>query len=132
MLRRRAASPASARSARSASAVASELAVVAVLGFGVPLVRSGALAGPELTLAALAALASFEAFGGVPAAFAGLSGTLASAERLFALLDRKPNVVDPDEPRRLRRASTSSLEGVCLTYPGARRAALDRDRPGNR
>ena len=106
------------------TAVASELTVVAVLIFGVPLVRSGALAGPELTLAALAALASFEAFGGVPAAFAGLFGALASAERLFTLLDRKPNVVDPDEPALLPQCFDLSLEGVCLTYPGARRAAL--------
>ena len=106
------------------TAVASELTVVAVLVFGVPLLRSGALAGPDLTLAALAALASFEAFGGVPAAFAGLSGTLASAERLFALLDRKPNVVDPGEPAPLPQGFDLTLEGVCLTYPGGRRAAL--------
>lgn len=104
--------------------LASELAVVAVLLFGVPLVRSGALPGPDLTLAALAALASFEAFGGVPAAFAGLFGTLASAERLFALLDRKPDVVDPGRPAPLPQRFDLELDNVCLTYPGARRAAL--------
>lgn len=108
------------------AAVAGELAVVAVLIFGVPLARSGALAGPDLTLAALAALASFEAFGGIPAAFSGLFGTLASAERLFALLDRQPNVVDPDEPVQLPQNFDLALDSVCLTYPGARRAALTR------
>ena len=105
--------------------VASELAVVAVLGVGVPPVRSGALAGPELTLAALAALASFEAFGGLPAAFAGFAGSLASAERVFGLLDRKTVVVDPDKPAPLPQRFDLVLEKVCLTYPGAHRAALE-------
>ncbi|WP_294538253.1 thiol reductant ABC exporter subunit CydC [uncultured Rhodoblastus sp.] len=105
--------------------VASELAVVALLGVGVPLVRSGALAGAELTLAALAALASFEAFGGLPAAFAGLAGSLASAERLFGLFDRKTVVVDPDKPALLPRRFDLVLEKVCLSYPGAYRAALE-------
>jgi len=105
--------------------VASELAVVAVLGVGVPLVRSGALVGPELTLAALAALASFEAFGGLPAAFVGFAGSLASAERLFRLLDRKTVVVDPDKPAPLPQRFDLVLEKVCLSYPGAHRAALE-------
>ena len=104
--------------------VAGEFAVVAVLYFGVPLVRSGALAGPDLTLAALAALAVFEAFGGVPTAFAGLFGTLASADRLFGLLDRKPNVVDPDSPIRLPQSFDLELNSVSLIYPDARRPAL--------
>jgi ATP-binding cassette subfamily C protein CydC len=106
------------------TAVASELAVVAVFILGVPLVRSGALAGPDLTLSALAALALFEAFGGIPAAFAGFFGTLASADRLFALLDRKPNVVDPDEPMQLPQKFDLALNSVCLTYPGSPRPAL--------
>jgi ATP-binding cassette subfamily C protein CydC len=101
--------------------VAGELAV----GVGVPLVRSGALAGPELTLAALAALASFEAFGGLPAAFVGFAGSLASAERLFRLLDRKTVVVDPDKPAPLPQRFDLVLEKVCLSYPGAHRAALE-------
>ena len=104
--------------------VAGELVVIAVLCFGVPLVRSGVLAGPDLTLAALAALAIFEAFGGIPAAFAGLFGTLASADRLFALLDRKPNVVDPDNPVPLPQTFDLVLDSVSLTYPDAQRPAL--------
>ena len=104
--------------------VAGEFAVVAVLYFGVPLVRSGALAGPDLTLAALAALTVFEAFGGVPTAFAGLFGTLASADRLFGLFDCKPNVVDPDSPIRLPQSFDLELNSVSLIYPDARRPAL--------
>lgn len=104
--------------------LAGELAAVAVLCFGVPLLRSGALAGPDLTLAALAALAAFEAFGGIPAAFAGLFGTLASADRLFALLDRKPNVVDPERPLPLPPTYDLALDSVSLTYPDAQRPAL--------
>jgi ATP-binding cassette subfamily C protein CydC len=87
-------------------------------------VRSGALAGPDLTLAALAALAAFEAFGGIPAAFAGLFGTLASADRLFALLDHKPNVVDPDNPVPVPQTFDLVLDSITLTYPDARRPAL--------
>jgi ATP-binding cassette subfamily C protein CydC len=104
--------------------VAGEFAAVAVLCFGIPLLRSGGLAGPDLTLAALAALAAFEAFGGIPAAFAGLFGTLASADRLFALLDRKPNVVDPVCPVPLPKTFDLVLDSVSLTYPDAQRAAL--------
>jgi ATP-binding cassette, subfamily C, bacterial CydC len=104
--------------------LAGELATVAVLCFGVPLLRSGALTGPDLTLAALAALAAFEAFGGIPAAFAGLFGTLASADRLFALLDCKPNVVDPDSPVPLPPTFDLVLDSVSLTYPDAQRPAL--------
>jgi len=104
--------------------VAGELAVVAVLCFGVPLVRSSALTGPNLTLAALAALAAFEAFGGISAAFAGLFGTLASADRLFALLDRRPNVIDPDIPVLLPQNFDLVLDSVSFTYPGAQRPAL--------
>ena len=104
--------------------VAGEFAAIAVLGLGVPLLRSGALVGPDLTLACLAALAAFEAFGGAPAAFAGLFGTLASADRLFALLDRKPNVVDPDHPSRPPDGFDLVLNSVGLIYPEARRPAL--------
>jgi len=106
-------------------AVAGDFALVAVLVLGVPLLRSGVLSSPELTLAALTALTSFEAFGGVPAAFAGLFGVLASADRLFTLLDRKPVVIDPSAPALLPRKFDLRLDRVGLVYPGAGRAALD-------
>jgi ATP-binding cassette, subfamily C, bacterial CydC len=103
-----------------------EASMLAVLVIGVPLLRSGALAGPELTAAALAALASLEAFGGVAAAFAGLSGALASADRLFGLLDRKANVVEPRVPAMPPARFDLVFENVALTYPGAARPALAR------
>lgn len=104
--------------------VAGELAALAVLAVGIPLVRSGALPGPDLTAAALAALASLEAFGGIPGAFAGLFGALASADRLFTLLDRKPVVADPETPAEPPEQFDLVLNGVGLVYPGAARPAL--------
>jgi ATP-binding cassette subfamily C protein CydC len=103
--------------------LAGDLAGVAALAIGVPLVASGALAGPDLTLAVLAAVATFEVFAGVPDAFAGLAGSLASARRVFALVDRTPAVTDSAEPAE-PSGFDLVLDGVTLGYPGAARPAL--------
>ncbi len=104
--------------------LAADLAVVAILAIGIPLVGTGRLAGPDLTLAALLALSVFEAFVGVPAAFAGLAATLASARRIFALADRKPTVVDAEHPRDPADAFDLVFDHVGLAHPGASRPAL--------
>lgn len=112
-----------------------DLAAVAVLVVGVPLVRDATISGPDLTMATLAALAVFEAFVGMPAAFAGLPGTLASARRLFALLDLAPAVVDPEYPQVAPERCDLTLTGVCLDRGSAGRRVLhdiDLDIPQGR
>lgn len=108
--------------------LAGELAAVAVLVVGVPLVRDASLSGPDLTMAALLALSALEAFVGIPAAFAGLPGTLASARRLFALLDLAPTVVDPDHPHAAPPRNDLAIDGVGLCRgPAGRRILSDID-----
>lgn len=104
--------------------LAADLAVVAVLTFAVPLVGSGRLAGPNLTLATLLALSVFEAFVAVPAALAGLGATLASARRIFALADRPATILEPMAPAPLPPGFDLTLAGVGLHHPGAARPAL--------
>ncbi len=105
--------------------LAADLAVVAVLTFGIPLVGSGRIDGPNLTLAALLALSVFEAFVAVPNAFAGLAATHASARRIFALADRRPTITEPTNPEPLPAGFDLTFTGVALLHPDAARPALE-------
>ncbi|WP_051228591.1 thiol reductant ABC exporter subunit CydC [Pleomorphomonas oryzae] len=102
-----------------------DLALIVALAVGVPLVVAGRMAGPDLAMAALLSLSAAEVFMGLPAAFLGFSSTLASARRLFAILDRKPPVIEPANPRPLPEGRDLRLDGVTLRYPGGLRPALD-------
>ncbi|PKR87297.1 thiol reductant ABC exporter subunit CydC [Pleomorphomonas diazotrophica] len=101
-----------------------DLALIVALFVGVPLVAAGRMVGPELTMAALLSLSAAEAFMGLPAAFLGLFPTLASARRLFAILDRKPPVID-QATKPLPEGRDLRLDGVTLRYLGNLRPALD-------
>ena len=99
--------------------------VVAVLAVGVPLVVSGALPGPDLTLAALLALASVEVCAPLPAAFAALGGTWAAARRVLDLARRPPAI---DWPKRgiAPTGHAITLEDVRFAYAPGARPILDR------
>ncbi|MBB4196679.1 thiol reductant ABC exporter subunit CydC [Rhodoblastus sphagnicola] len=101
-----------------------ELAALAVLAFGAPLLRAGALKSPDLAMAVLAALAALEAFAPLAGAFGGLFGILASADRVFGLIDRKPEVEETARPLPPPARFNISFHAVSLTYPGAARPAL--------
>ncbi|PIO96466.1 thiol reductant ABC exporter subunit CydC [Pleomorphomonas carboxyditropha] len=102
-----------------------DLALIVALAVGVPLVAASRMEGPDLAMAALLSLSAAEVFMGLPAAFLGVSSTLASARRLFAILDRKPPVIEPANPRPLPEGRDLRLDGVTLHYPGGLRPALD-------
>lgn len=102
-----------------------DLALIVALAVGVPLVAAGRMAGPDLAMAALLSLSAAEAFMGLPAAFLGVASTLASARRLFAILDREPPVIDCAAPKPMPEGLDISLDGVGLRYPGAIRPALE-------
>ena len=72
----------------------------------------------------LAALASLEAFTPLAGAFGGLFGVVASADRLFELIDRKPLVEEPAARTPAPENCDLSFRAVSLTYPGAPRPAL--------
>lgn len=101
-----------------------DLALIVALAVGVPLVAIGRMAGPDLAMAALLSLSAAEVFMGLPAAFLGISSTLASARRLFAILDRPPPVTAHTNPKPLPEGRDLHLDGVSFGYPGALRSAL--------
>lgn len=102
-----------------------DLALIVALAVGVPLVAIGRMAGPDLAMAALLSLSAAEVFMGLPAAFLGISSTLASARRLFAILDRTPPVAEQTNPKPLPEGRDLYLDGVSFGYPGALRSALN-------
>lgn len=102
-----------------------DLALIVALAVGVPLVAASRMAGPDLAMAALLSLSAAEVFMGLPAAFLGISSTLASARRLFAILDRKPPVIEHVAPKPLPEGRDLRLDDITLRYPGGIRPALD-------
>lgn len=104
-------------------------------------VAAGSLAPPLAPALALAAFASFEALGPLPAAAMRSGEVAAAARRIFALADRSPAVAEPREsppsPQphdaslvlqdvRLRYApgALPALDGLDLAVPSGRRIAL--------
>jgi ATP-binding cassette, subfamily C, bacterial CydC len=103
-----------------------ELAALVVLVLGAVAVKSDLIDGPKLTAMTLTALASLEAFSGVAAAFAGFFGVIASAERIFGLMDRRPLVDEPANPARAPSGFALEFQNVGMTFPGAARPALQK------
>lgn len=109
------------------------LAALVVLVLAIPLVRGGQLDGVLLAVLVLAALASFEAVGPLPAALQHLDSSLAAARRLFDLADTPPAVRDPANPRLIlapfARNHTSDalleVEGLRFRYAPGDPPALD-------
>ncbi len=81
--------------ARAATGLLASMAPVAVLVLGAPMVAEGSLGGADLMLLVFLCLASFETVAPLPAAFRVLPETLASARRLFTLIDRSPPEAAP-------------------------------------
>ncbi len=86
------------------SELAAQLTLWGALVVMIPLVRAGSLPGPDLAMAALYVLASFEVVAPLPGAFIALGETLAAAHRIFALVDAAPAVNPPvvEAPRPQR------------------------------
>lgn len=92
----------------------------------IPLVGSGALDGPTLTLLAFVLIACFEAVASLPAAFKSLGTTRAAARRLLDILDQAPPVTDPEVPAPLPREYSLTFDRVSLRYGSDRPPALDQ------
>ncbi|SIS70843.1 thiol reductant ABC exporter subunit CydC [Insolitispirillum peregrinum] len=106
-------------------ALSADLAVVAAMVLLIPLVATGALEGASLTMVVLGLLASAEALAAVPDALTGIPAALASARRIFAILDRTPSVCDPAQPLPLPASTDLRLSDVRVHYPDQGRASLD-------
>jgi thiol reductant ABC exporter CydC subunit len=79
--------------------VAAGAAVWAGMGYGVSAVRSGALSGVALAVVVLTPLAVHEVFSGLAGAAQQLPRIRAAAERVLAVLDQPPPVVEPVRPQ---------------------------------
>ena len=113
------------------------LASWGALTFGVHATHAGSLNGALLATLALVPLAAFELVSPLPVATQALQRSRVAAGRVFATMDARPAVVDPDAPAAIGDGPhTLVLRDVWATYPGAGRAALrgvDLDlRPGRR
>ncbi|WP_454918226.1 thiol reductant ABC exporter subunit CydC [Xanthobacter sediminis] len=104
--------------------LAAQASLLMVILIGAPRVLGGSLPGPDLTMLALLALALFEGVAPLPLAFRTLPATLASARRIFALVDRPAPVADPAAPLPAPAEGTLAFDHAGLTYPGADRPAV--------
>ncbi|MGY1710272.1 thiol reductant ABC exporter subunit CydC [Geodermatophilus sp. SYSU D00758] len=77
-----------------------------------------------LAAAALGVLGSFEAVGGLGAAWGAAGGLRAAAGRVRDLGRVPPAVTDPARPRPRPAGAVLRLEAVTVGHPGTRRAAL--------
>ncbi len=95
------------------------LALFSILLIAIPLVNQHYILPEELPMLAFLVLASFETILPLPQAFRLLPETLASARRVFAIVDSKPSVSDPDHPSPQPSSFDLEFRNVCFRYPGA-------------
>lgn len=98
------------------------LTLVLVLWFAIPLVEGGALEGYRLAVLAVLTLASFEAVNSLPQAAQLLRGNVESATRLFELSDQTPAVVEPVQSVKVPESQTPHLSINHLTFRYADRS----------
>ncbi len=104
--------------------LAAQAMLVLVLVLGAPRVLEGSLSGPELPMLALLVLALFEAVAPLPLACQTLPGTLASARRIFSMVERPAPVKTPTAPKPVPENGGLVFSHTGFTYPGAERPAL--------
>ncbi|MHB1302579.1 MAG: thiol reductant ABC exporter subunit CydC [Acidiphilium sp.] len=108
-----------------ATLLIANLTMTEMLAAGGRLAFAHRLAGPDIALLALGAMAAFEAVAPLPAAFQLLGGMRESARRVFEILDRAPPLADPASSPKRPECLDLRLSGVRLRYPGAQNWALD-------
>jgi ATP-binding cassette subfamily C protein CydC len=107
------------------SVLVAGLTTTCVLALAVAAQDTGSLDRVLVAALALLALSSFDAVAPLPGAARELSGTLESGQRVLALVERKPRVVDPPAPAPPPSAPvTVALESVTARYSSAGQAAL--------
>ncbi len=109
---------------QAAVGLCASLSLWVLLWLAIPMVQNGLIMPPQLAMLALFTLASFEAVASLPQAFQLLGRTLASARRLFSIVDTEPAVARPSGASP--RPSRFDLEfaDVNFSYPDAPRPAL--------
>lgn len=93
------------------------LAMLGVVVIAIPLVTQAGMSPPNLVMLALFTLASFEAIMALPLAFQTLPETLASARRIFAIVDAKPLVNEPETASPKPKNTDIVFNNVSFHYP---------------
>ncbi len=101
-------------------------ALIAILWALIPSISTGAVNGISLTVITLAVMASFEPFLPLPSTLKHLEADQHAGERLFEILDAKPETVAPTSPLLFPAEHTIQVEKLSFTYPGSTSKALDR------
>jgi len=101
-------------------------ALIAIIWALLPLLVKGTINGISLTVITLAVMASFEPFLPLPSTLKHLEADQHAGERLFEILDAKPETVAPASPRPFPADHTIQVEKLSFTYPDSAAKALDR------
>ncbi len=101
-------------------------ALIAILWALIPSISTGAVNGISLTVITLAVMASFEPFLPLPSTLKHLEADQHAGERLFEILDAKPETIAPASPLPFPAEHTIKIEKLSFTYPGSSTKALDR------
>ncbi len=109
---------------QAAVGLSAHLSLWVLLWLAIPMVQDGRLMPPALAMLALFTLASFEAVAPLPHAFQLLGRTIASARRIFAIIDTPPAVSEPSAPSPSLERFDIRFEAVSFSYPGAAAPAL--------
>ncbi|NTW63504.1 MAG: ATP-binding cassette domain-containing protein, partial [Chlorobiaceae bacterium] len=86
---------------------------------------TGTVNGMALSVITLAVMASFEPFLPLPSTIKHLEADRYAGERLFEILDAKPETVAPATPIPFPAEHTIKAEKLSFTYPGSTAKALD-------
>jgi len=100
-------------------------ALIAILWALIPSISTGEVNGISLTVITLAVMASFEPFLPLPSTLKHLEADQHAGERLFEILDTKPETVAPISPLPFPAEHTIKVEKLSFTYPGSPTKALD-------
>jgi ATP-binding cassette subfamily C protein CydC len=101
-------------------------ALIAILWVLIPSLAIGTVNGISLTVITLAVMASFEPFLPLPSTLKHLEADQHAGERLFEILDAKPETVAPAAPLPFPADHTIKAELLSFTYPGSATKALDQ------
>ena len=100
-------------------------ALIAIIWALMPLLVRGSINGISLTVITLAVMASFEPFLPLPSTLKHLEADRHAGDRLFEILDARPETVPPASPLPFPAEHAIQVEKLSFTYPGSRAKALD-------
>ncbi len=100
-------------------------AVVAILWALIPKLSTPDMNGISLTIVTLAVMASFEPFLPLPASLKHLEADTHAGERLFEILDAKPETIAPAAPLPFPKDPAIRAENLSFSYPGSPVKTLD-------